>query len=208
MHLFTPFLTQSICIIALLSTSLAEEKPIHLANTGWHVGIILPVDNVLKRNLPETRDFPEAKYLEIGWGDRRFYQSNDPSMDIAVGALFTATPSVVHVYGFKKPVEAAFSKAETLKLEILDKDYSNLLRFIYGSFVRNANGAGRSLGKGLYEEGTSQFYEGTGNFHLFNTCNTWVADALKVAGFNINAQGIITANNLMEQARQTAKRAN
>ena len=172
------------------------------------MGIILPVDNILKRNLPETKDFPEAKYLEIGWGDKRFYQSTDPSMDIALDALFTATPSVVHVYGFKKPVEAAFSKSETLKLEILDENYSNLLRFIYRSFVRNADGAGRPLGKGLYGERTSQFYAGTGDFHLFNTCNTWVADALKVAGFNINAQGIITANNLMEQARQTPRETN
>ena len=45
----------------------------------------------------------------------------------------------------------------------------------------------------------SRFYLSGGEFHLFNTCNTWVAEALESAELEIISQGIITADNLMEK---------
>ena len=61
----------SIAFVSINATS-ASQRKIHLVNTGWHVGIILPIDNVLKRNLPETVNFSDKKYIEIGWGDKTF----------------------------------------------------------------------------------------------------------------------------------------
>jgi len=37
---------------------------------------------------------------------------------------------------------------------------------------------------------------------LFNTCNTWIAEALRSAKLDIRSQGIITADNLMEKVRE------
>ena len=71
--------------------------------------------------------------------------------------------------------------------------------FIHRSFVRNANGDARAVGSGLYGEERSRFYLSGGEFHLFNTCNTWVAEALESAELEIISQGTITADNLMEK---------
>ena len=61
----------------VVSYTIAESKIIYLVNTGWHVGIVVPVDATLKRNLPETKHFSDSNFLEIGWGDARFYKSKN-----------------------------------------------------------------------------------------------------------------------------------
>ena len=199
-----------LCFISMatLFAASAETKPVHLVNTGWHVGLILPVDIILKRNLPESRNFPNASFIEIGWGDKRFYQSKSPSVTMAFNALFTPTPPVMHIYGFENSITNTFRNAEILEIPVPAENYSNLLSFIHRSFIRNANGTARPLGKGLYGLKSSQFYSGNGKFHLFNTCNTWVADALNSGGLNINPQSVITADNLLDQARQAIKLIN
>ena len=58
----------------------AKERDIYLISTGWHTGIAMPVDALLKRNLPETLDFNEIQYLEIGWDYSLEYKRNNPEM--------------------------------------------------------------------------------------------------------------------------------
>jgi uncharacterized protein DUF2459 len=53
------------------------------------------------------------------------------------------------------------------------------------------------LGPGLY--GDSRFYPAHGQFHLFNTCNTWAARALQAAGYPMSSP--IIAGALLSQAR-------
>ena len=59
----------------------------------------------------------------------------------------------------------------------------------------------KDVGIGLHGEKVSRFYLSNGEFHLFNTCNTWIAEALQSA-IRYNSQGIITADNLMEKVRE------
>ena len=186
----------------VVSYTIAESKIIHLVNTGWHVGIVVPVDAILKRNLPETKHFSNSNFLEIGWGDARFYKSKNPTARMAFEAAFTSESSVIHIYAFQSPVNETFINSEILKLEVNAEGYSELLRFIHKSFVRTANGEAKNVGIGLHGEKVSRFYLSNGEFHLFNTCNTWIAEALQSAKLDISSQGIITADNLMEKVRE------
>ena len=185
-----------------VSHTIAESRIIHLVSTGWHVGIVMPLDAILKRNLPETKHFPNSKFLEVGWGDARFYKSKNPTARMAFEAAFTSKSSVIHIYAFQSPVNEAFISSEILKLELSKEGYSELLSFIHKSFVRTANGDAKTVGVGLHGEKKSRFYLSNGKFHLFNTCNTWIADALQSAKLDIRSQGIITADNLMEKVRE------
>ena len=58
----------------------------------------------------------------------------------------------------------------------------------------------KDVGIGLHGEKVSRFYLSNGEFHLFNTCNTWIAEALQSAKLDISSRGIITADNLMEKS--------
>jgi len=40
-----------------------------------------------------------------------------------------------------------------------------------------------------------------GNYHLFNTCNTWLARALKLSGFEIKDDIILTEQLFNEAAK-------
>jgi len=147
----------SITFVSSNSTS-APQRKIHLINTGWHVGIILPVDNVLKRNLPEAVNFSDKKYVEIGWGDKTFYKASNPSFSMAFDALLKSTSSVIHLYGFDQTIRTTFKKAEIIELDLEEQNYIKLLYFIHKSFTRNADGSGRLEGSGLYGKENSFFY--------------------------------------------------
>ena len=189
-------------LILVVSNTIAESKIIHLVNTGWHVGIVMPIDEILKRNLPETKHFPNSTFLEIGWGDAHFYKSKNPTALMAFEAAFTSKSSVIHIYAFRSPINEVFINSEILKLELTGEGYSELLRFIHKSFVRTANGEAKNVGIGLHGEKVSRFYLSNGEFNLLNTCNTWIAEALQSAKLDISSEGIITADNLMEKVRE------
>lgn len=179
----------------------AKERDIYLISTGWHTGIAVPVDTLLKRNLPESLDFREIQYLEIGWGDRVFYQSPNPSYSALLNALLKPTSSVIHVYGFNHSIETTFRNSKIVKLTLNETEYTKLLYFIHKSFTRNVNGKAQLEGVGLYGKNNSFFYMANGEFHLFNTCNTWVASAIQSTGIGLESTGIVTADNLLKTVR-------
>ncbi|MDC1172589.1 DUF2459 domain-containing protein [Alphaproteobacteria bacterium] len=179
----------------------AKERDIYLISTGWHTGIAVPVDTLLKRNLPESLDFREIQYLEIGWGDRVFYQSPNPSYSALLNALLKPTSSVIHVYGFNHSIETTFRNSKIVKLTLNETEYTKLLYFIHKSFTRNVNGKAQLEGVGLYGKNNSFFYMANGEFHLFNTCNTWVASAIQSTGIGLDSTGIVTADNLLKTVR-------
>ena len=197
--LFISFLT-AIPFVSI-DTTVASQRKIHIVNLGWHAGIIVPIDTVLKRNLPEASNFPDKKYLEIGWGDKAFYQTSNPSFGVALDALLKSTSSVIHLYGFNPNIHVTFKNAEIIELHIEEYNYIKLLYFIHKSLMRNADGSARLEGPGLYGKESSFFYAANGQFHLFNTCNTWVANAIQAAGMDLDSYSIITSDSLMDAVR-------
>ncbi|MFM8613524.1 MAG: DUF2459 domain-containing protein [Alphaproteobacteria bacterium] len=77
-----------------------------------------------------------------------------------------------------------------------------LLDFLRNSFDRA--GAGRAVvtARGTYP--FSLFYPATGRFHLFNTCNTWTAQALTAMGLGASLGGVNTAEDLVSRIRPFA----
>ena len=45
------------------------------------------------------------------------------------------------------------------------------------------------------------FFKANGEYHLFNTCNTWLANGLKRAGFGIEDNIILTEQLFNEAAK-------
>lgn len=59
---------------------------LQVVSNGWHAAIVLPKDDVAATGLlPEAADFPAARYLEFGWGDREYYPAKDPTAAMALG---------------------------------------------------------------------------------------------------------------------------
>jgi hypothetical protein len=77
-----------------------------------------------------------------------------------------------------------------------------MTRFFHDEYQRDAEGRLRRLGHGLY--GESRFYAARSRYHLFNTCNTWVARALQRTGLDMTPAGTVTAGGVMQQTRPSA----
>jgi len=175
---------------------------IFVTSNGWHSGIVLAKADLPSGRLPETADFPDARFLEFGWGDAVYYPAKQPTISMTLGAALVPTPAVVHVAGLWAEPARVYPKAEVLALPIDHGNLRRLVDFIHASFARGGAPRAAATGPGLYA--SSRFYPATGSFHLFNTCNTWTARGLASAGFDIDAAGISRAEPLMQQLRVLA----
>ena len=49
--------------------------------------------------LPEAADFPDAAFLEFGWGDRTYYPAKKKTLGMTLAAALVPTPAVMHMAG-------------------------------------------------------------------------------------------------------------
>lgn len=175
--------------------------PVYLVSHGWHTGLVIRRADVPEGLWPEASDFPEAEYLEVGWGDRDYYQARDPGLWLTLKAALVPTPSVLHVVGFRDPPADYFPASEIVELALPRRDFERLAKYIHDAHAREDKQPVAPLGPGLY--GDSRFYPARETFHLFNTCNVWTARALRSAGLPV--RDAITTEGLMSQARRLGR---
>jgi len=172
-------------------------KHVFVVNYGWHTGIAISKADIPHGLLPEAEDLP-GENLEIGWGDRDFYQAPEAGIGLAIKVVFFSDGSVVHVTAFDGTVEDHFRGAEIYGLTLSAEGYQRLTQFVSDSFLRSETP--EAFRQGLYPN--SRFYPARGKFHLFRNCNTWVAEALQAAGLPVNPSTVITAGNLFSQIKR------
>lgn len=168
---------------------------IYVVSHGWHAGIVVHRSDIPGDRWPEMQDFPNADYLEVGWGDRDFYQSRDPGLVTTLKAGLWPTDSVLHVVGFRGPVSGYFPHSQVIALPISRDGLARLIAFIDDAHDRPDRTPLRSLNPGLY--GDSRYYAARGRFHLFNNCNGWTARALRAAGYTVD--DAMTVRGLFDQ---------
>jgi uncharacterized protein (TIGR02117 family) len=180
----------------------ADEATItvHVVRYGWHSGLVMRRDQSPSGVWPEDDRFAAARFLEVGWGDRAFYQSPDAGIALALAASFASGGSVLHVTGLDRPPAEHFAHAEITTIELSAAGAEALTRFVSRAYARDASGAPIDLGPGLYPG--SRFYAATGRYSLFYTCNSWIAEALRAGGCPITPAWALTGGNLAFQARR------
>ena len=171
---------------------------------GWHTAIVVRRADVARALWPEVvDDFPAAAFIEVAWGDRDFYMATPATVWMAIKAAVLANVSVLHVVGFTTPIAVYFAESQIVELRLSRRGFDAMTRFISDEYQRDGEGRPARLQRGLY--GSSWFYAARSSYHLFNTCNTWVARALRAAGLSVTPVGTITAAGVMQQVRDAAR---
>jgi uncharacterized protein (TIGR02117 family) len=181
----------------------AEDAPAELVwvvDHGWHTGLVMARSSIPRGLLPEQNDFPVARYLEVGWGDADFYRARDPGLALAIRAAIASRASVVHVVGLPMRPEQIFAARDVVEIRLSRPGFEALARFVDDGFDREGHRRAPRLGGRLH--GASAFYPARGRYHLLNTCNTWIARALRAAGVPITPVYAMTAGNLMWQVKR------
>ena len=171
---------------------------VYVVGHSWHTGIVIRRDHISAETWPESGRFAGARFLEVGWGDRAFYEAPDAGVRLALRAAFASAASVLHVAGLDRPPSESFPRAHIIPIDLSAHGMDSLSRFISRTYARDAAGRPIDLGSGLYPG--SRFYAATGHYSLLYTCNTWIAEALRAGGCPLTPAWAITASNLLSQA--------
>ena len=186
--------------------SAEDAVTIYVTSNRWHSAIVVSRESLPAGSIPEAADFPHAIYLSLGWGDAEYYPAGQPTFGMMLRAAFQRTPAVVHLAGLRSQPQDAFPMDEIVELRIPKHEFRNIVVYLDGTFARDGSKRAQSVALGLH--GFSLFYRAKGDFHLFNTCNTWTARALRAGGLPIQVFGTVSAEDLMAQVRQLAERRN
>ena len=127
-------------------------RKFYVVGHDWHTGIVVTRDDLVKSVMPLAEDFIESEYVEIGWGDEKFYQAETATPGLALQAILWPTSTVLHLVGITKPPQEYFSVSDVLEITVPQGGYENLLEYIAESFTRTDNNNINRLGPGLYGE--------------------------------------------------------
>ncbi len=168
---------------------------IFVIRDGWHTGFVIPSDTI-QSGLPElVSRFGNTPYIEFGWGDRDYYQTDDKSLGLMLKAVLWPTDAIVYTRAIPADPELYFVDARIEPLCLEDRQFALLVSFIENSFYRDEDGNIVFSQEGQVDN--SLFFKGVGEYYLFNTCNTWTARGLKSAGQDISPAFKVQAGSVM-----------
>ncbi|HEY8553669.1 MAG TPA: DUF2459 domain-containing protein [Burkholderiales bacterium] len=177
----------------------APAASIYVVTQAWHTGIVMRRADARADLWPEVDDFPNARWLLVDWGDRDYFPAASFSFWYGLKALFWPTASVVRVIGFDAPPPRQFAGTELVRIGLAREGLEALNRYIGAAFERSGAPRARPLLPSPY--GAGWFYPGRETFHLFRTCNAWVAQALRAAGLPVRARFVLLPEGVMRQLR-------
>lgn len=163
----------------------------------WHTGIVFNVKEVDELVWPEIADYSRYDLIDVGWGDEKFYQAEGIPFFLAARAMLWPTQSVLQVFPFNTRLRAAYGPdSRILRIPVTKVQLDELSRYVSESYMRDENG--NPLTSTAYGE-TGYYFLARGKYHVFRTCNTWVAIGFRQSGFDIRSSGVLNANALFRQ---------
>ncbi|GAA4459641.1 TIGR02117 family protein [Nemorincola caseinilytica] len=165
-----------------------EDVAIYIKTNGVHTDIVVPVHTALahwSHEVPycNTRGCDTTcGYLAVGWGDKGFYLRTptwaDLKFSVAFNAAFWCSTTAMHATYYPKMMEGPNCR----KIMISNVQYARLVQYIRNSFRQDEGGHFMNIPTEARYGNNDAFYEGTGTYSLFRTCNTWANTALAACG--------------------------
>jgi uncharacterized protein (TIGR02117 family) len=173
---------------------------IYFIKQNWHTAIVFNTKELDAELFREYDSFSEFGLIDIGWGDEEFYQYPGFDPGLAFKALFYATPSTLRIEGINLTKKAFFNLSEiVIELEVTDDQFKKICNYINKTFYQNDYGESVILNR---KAGSKIiFYKAVGSYHLFNTCNTWLANGVRQAGIEIEENILLTEQLFNELAK-------
>jgi hypothetical protein len=163
----------------------------------YHSGLMVRSADVEPGGLPAVDDFSRARFVKMGWGDRVYYTSETAGIAAGLRALLVPTDSAIHAVAIAGAFEPVFPDSMIFELKLPPAGHRRMIEFVRATHEVDAEGRAVVIGPGRAP--ASRFYASDRPFHLFETCNTWVAHALVAGGLPMQPSRAITAGGLARQ---------
>ena len=171
----------------------SDSTDIYVAKHGWHTAIIIE-KSTLDTLFPElTRFFPKAYYLDISWGDKKYFMAPKGTVPLALRALLFPTNSVVRVMGYPERLKSYFSQDNIQSVRLSIHEVRQMTAFIKNTFKKDEEDKLIPVDKG------STFFMGDQKYWGIRTCNVWTARAVKRGGVLITPVFSFSADYVMKR---------
>lgn len=163
-----------------------------LTTNGVHAGLAMPVRDPLMNwttlfppvHNAHANDSNDDAYVTVGWGDRTFFldvpQWSDLRASTALKAITGRDGAAMHVeYG---PAPTGDPKA--IRLTITREAYARLVAYVRHSATVDDTGTAVWIA-GHHYDTNDAFYEASGRYSLFVTCNQWTRNGLDASGVRV-----------------------
>lgn len=190
------------CHLPRQTASASDEEDavsvIYLVRHGWHAGVAIERSDVPDGRWPILEEFPDAAYLEVGWGEAQYYPGHTRGVWGVTRAGLWPTNSVMHVVPIADSVQNRFPKNTVVRISVGRGELEALTQYVAQSFYRSDEGQVPSAAPGYYPD--SRFYRSRLTYHVFNNCNHWAAGALEAAGCDTAPRWTMTVGRVVQQA--------
>ncbi|MEL1242262.1 TIGR02117 family protein [Flavobacterium flavipallidum] len=164
------------------------EVEIYILTNGVHTDIVMPTktDQIDWSKQIQYKNTIAAdstyQYIAMGWGDKGFYLETPEWSDLKASVAFKAasglSTTAIHATYYKKLKLGEDCKA----MQISKEQYNRLITYITKSLQKDASGNFLAIKTNANYGKTDAFYEATGSYSIFKTCNTWANNGLKACG--------------------------
>jgi hypothetical protein len=174
----------------------AENKyTVYIINTNIHTGIFISINDESAKYIEALKYYTDYEYADFGWGEETVYQTHAETYCMDAKAILLVNPSVVRVEGYNGTIESLVKwSGFSIKFSLTSGQFKQLCGFINESFIKNSDGS--TIITSQESSGRITFFKSVYKYHLFNTCNTWIAKALKNSGIEVSDFFIITSGQL------------
>ncbi|WP_303311204.1 DUF2459 domain-containing protein [Hymenobacter sp. BT730] len=163
--------------------------PLYVVSNGFHTEVMVPLREprtqrdwlLTLQDTALSRRFSHYQYISFGWGNEGFYRASYggrfPGPNIILRALLPA-PALVHVSFYPSAPPAA---RRVVGLHLSEEQYRRLCSQLLTAFqLAGPTQPIRSTAPGYTTHDI--FFQGTGRYHAFRTCNDWTNRSLATAG--------------------------
>ncbi|PSQ90883.1 MAG: DUF2459 domain-containing protein [Bacteroidetes bacterium QH_2_63_10] len=177
-----------------------STSAVYVVRHGWHAGVAVRRADIPDGQWPVLDDVPNARYLEVGWGEARYYPGESRGVWGMLRAGLWPTGSVLHVVPIDGPVRSRFSRHTVVRVPVGPVELDALVAFVAKSFAVDSTGKAAFAAPGYYLD--SRFYQSPLPYHVFNNCNHWAAAALEAAGCDVSPRWTFTVGQVVRQAKE------
>ena len=181
-----------------IASDTERSQLVYVVRRAHHSGVAMSIADWPNRDWPVLTGFPQARYLEFGWGDAAYYQEPNPTLGQTIAAVFWPTPTVMEVVPWKAVAQTT-EDHETVALHVSSAELRAIAASIDDSFVQPVSPTGNGY---RAADGQALFYHARGKFHLFRMCNRWTAELLQLAGCDVSPRLTMTASQVIRAARR------
>lgn len=155
-------------------------RTIYVLHRALHTGVVVKAADVAAWAWPQTMDFPDAEYIEVGWGDSQGYRYPLTSAS-ACRAMFYSKGSVLLVHAFTNTVTAEYDgiASEIIEVQLSPRGFDRMCDYIGATYALDASNRPVPMPTVYRDE---DFFRARGHYWMLNNCNNWTARALREAG--------------------------